>query len=425
MLSRLLLLVLFFAFFGSGLGMAQSLGLVYVRNGKFFLESNEYRFLGVNYWPAAYLGMKESPGDQNRLKAELDFLASKGITNLRVLISSEGDGTYPFRISPSFQETQGAFNEEVLQGLDYLLQQCGRRNLKVVLYFTNQWEWSGGFGQYLEWNGLGKTPLPKTEGWDWSQYRDYTAQFYTCASCISKYNNLVNQVVTRKNSITGVLYKNDPTIFAWELANEPRPMRPLANEAYLNWIASSSALIKKLDSNHLLTIGSEGDVSAENNMDIYEKAHTLTTVDYLTIHIWPKNWKWFPDTNIAAHMLPIVDKSQKFLDKHLAIARKLKKPLVLEEFGLPRDAHRFAKETSVSSRNTYYQWGMDQWVKNQALPGVCFWAFGGLTPFPSNGEFWQKGEPFRGDPPSEEQGLNSIYGSDSTTWHLINSYKNR
>jgi mannan endo-1,4-beta-mannosidase len=29
-------------------------------------------------------------------------------------------------------------------------------------------------------------------------------------------------MLTRKNSISGVLYKDDPAIFAWELINQPR-----------------------------------------------------------------------------------------------------------------------------------------------------------------------------------------------------------
>ena len=31
-------------------------------------------------------------------------------------------------------------------------------------------------------------------------------------------------VLTRRNTITGIEYRNDPTIFAWELINEPRCM---------------------------------------------------------------------------------------------------------------------------------------------------------------------------------------------------------
>lgn len=34
--------------------------------------------------------------------------------------------------------------------------------------------------------------------------------------------NIGQAVLTRRNSITGVLYKDDPTIMSWELMNEPR-----------------------------------------------------------------------------------------------------------------------------------------------------------------------------------------------------------
>lgn len=31
----------------------------------------------------------------------------------------------------------------------------------------------------------------------------------------------MKKIVNRRNSITGVLYRDDPTIMAWDLANEP------------------------------------------------------------------------------------------------------------------------------------------------------------------------------------------------------------
>ncbi len=35
------------------------------------------------------------------------------------------------------------------------------------------------------------------------------------------YLDFVTAIVLRKNSITGVLYRDDPTILAWDIANEP------------------------------------------------------------------------------------------------------------------------------------------------------------------------------------------------------------
>lgn len=39
--------------------------------------------------------------------------------------------------------------------------------------------------------------------------------------CRDAFKNYVKAILTRRNSITGVLYKDDPTIMAWDLANEP------------------------------------------------------------------------------------------------------------------------------------------------------------------------------------------------------------
>lgn len=40
----------------------------------------------------------------------------------------------------------------------------------------------------------------------------------------SKVHYVFQTVLTRKNSLTGIEYRDDPTIFGWELINEPRCM---------------------------------------------------------------------------------------------------------------------------------------------------------------------------------------------------------
>ena len=39
--------------------------------------------------------------------------------------------------------------------------------------------------------------------------------------CRSAFKTYVKTIVNRRNTITGVLYRDDPTIMAWDLANEP------------------------------------------------------------------------------------------------------------------------------------------------------------------------------------------------------------
>ena len=44
---------------------------------------------------------------------------------------------------------------------------------------------------------------------------------FTDQTILSWYLNCVEKIVTRVNALTGIAYKDDPAIFAWDLINEP------------------------------------------------------------------------------------------------------------------------------------------------------------------------------------------------------------
>src|SRR5205085_12542626 len=138
------------------------------------------------------------------------------------------------------------------------------------------------------------------------------------------------------------------------LANEPRPMRPAANEDYSKWISDVAAHIKAKDRNHLVTTGAEGDMGTES-ISLFESTHADKNIDYLTIHIWPKNWSWFGEKSMENDFPQVISKTENYIDKHLAVARKLNKPLVIEEFGLPRDNHSYDINATTNLRNAYYE----------------------------------------------------------------------
>jgi hypothetical protein len=108
-------------------------------------------FAGVNYWYGGFACV-DSINGLKRVQNELDFLKQNGISTLRVMCSAEGDSTYPYRVYPSLQEQQGQLNHRILRGFDRFLHEVEKRNLKVVFVLCNNWEWSGGFGQYLCWS---------------------------------------------------------------------------------------------------------------------------------------------------------------------------------------------------------------------------------------------------------------------------------
>lgn len=400
---------------------------VKVKDHQFFIGDKPYYFIGTNYWYGTYLGLeKDKKRGIERLRKELDFLKANGVTNLRIIAGAEGSGMISgvTRIGPPLQPVQGKFNTEVLDGLDIVLAEMGKRDLKAIVFFSNNWEWSGGFQQYLIWNG--KVPKDQeTRKLTWDEQRDIVSKFYSCVPCKAAYKEQVNLVMNRTNKITKKKYIDDPAIMAWELANEPRPMRPAANEDYKKWIQDVAAMIKKKDKNHLVTLGHEGSVGTES-MPLFEEIHTYKDIDYLTIHIWAKNWGWFQGKKIAEGFPNVVEKMTGYLNEHLKIAEKLDKPLVVEEFGLPRDEHSFAIDSPTSLRDEYYGKifaRVAESAKNNGyLAGANFWAFGG-TARPVKGQpFWKKGDDYMGDPPMEEQGLNTVFDSDKTTWAIINKY---
>jgi mannan endo-1,4-beta-mannosidase len=379
---------------------------VTVVDGSFMLGDRPYYFVGTNFWQGMNLAVDDSTGDRERLLAELDHLQALGVTNLRVMASSEGPDTEPYRAVPSLMTAPGQYNQAVLDGLDFLLDEMGKRGLRAVMVLGNYWQWSGGFAQYVSWHE--GTPIPYPG--DWQVFINYVAKFYECAECQGWYHDHIAAIVNRTNVYNGLAYKDDPAIFAWELANEPRRY-PDA------WIDDTAAYIKSLDPNHLVTTGSEGEPPGENQDFI--KTHDGSAIDYGTIHIWPQNWGWYDPENPSTYENGEANARQYF-QAHAAYAAQLGKPLVLEEFGMARDYQPpgdiYNPESPTTYRDRFYA-AMFEEVLNSITSGgpaagINFWAWGGRA---------RPGIAWIGDPPHEPPGWYSVYDTDQSTLAIISS----
>ncbi len=395
-------------------------GFVEVRKHQLYRDGRQYRFIGTNYWYGSLLPLEKDPSRGiGRLRRELDFLKKKGITNLRLMAGAEGSGLLNGvpRVGPPLQPEAGKFDARVLDGLDRVLVEMAKRDMTAVIFLTNNWEWSGGFQQYLLWHDVIDQKW-RTQKPSWDELRDIVAKFYLCKQCVDDQHKQVSYVLQRRNRITGKLYVDDPTIMAWELANEPRPMRPSSNESYKNWIDQTSRLIRSFDKKHLITTGHEGWIGTQD-IALFEAVHAFPAIDYLTIHIWPKNWGWFTDGKMSEEYPKAFDETTKYIRDNLAIAVKLGKPVVIEEFGLPRDQQSFDPKSSTNLRDEYFKLVFDE-MKSDHIVGANFWAFGG-KPIASErkSHFWSQGDEYTGDPPMEEQGLYSVFESDASTWNVV------
>lgn len=398
--------------------------LISVKDGKLFKGDKPYYFVGTNYWYGPLIAAKNI-GDRERLIKELDLMKSLGIDNLRILAGAEGQGDY--RVNPSLQPQQGNYNKDLLDGLDYLLSEMRKRNMYAILYMNNNWLWSGGMAQYLEWNGYEKIPNPRLDkNVTWQDYMAYTMQFHSCEPCKQAYYNHVKFLMGRTNTYTGLKYTEDNTIMSWQVANEPRVMISHDYEAaYSNWLNTTVDLIESLDSTHLISTGSEGKASYLQDITMFERMHSNKNIDYLTMHAWPKIWEWYSIEDEDGTLQNAIDKTHEYMDEHIQVAKKLNKPIVMSEFGLPREKESLSLDASIVNRNSYYQAVFNKIIeslKEQGyLNGLNFWGFAGYAkPNPNsiNGK-WEIGDDFSADPPQEPQGWNSVFASDTSTLELI------
>lgn len=337
--------------------------------GQILLGDVPQYYIGTNFWYGAQMA-RENP---DRLRAELDSLKALGVTNLRMLA-----------VEPDWE------------GLDIALKEIRKRDMAAVLFLNNAWEWSRGFADWLEAAGQGDQPRPSTHGY--GAYMKAMAAFSDCRAAQELSWEFVREIVTR--------YKDEPAIFSWQIANEPRCFsnNPSTRANFVKYIHETAALIKSLDPNHMVSTGNEGTMGCEGDYGLCSEVNNCKDIDYITIHIWPYNWSWVREDNVAEGADYAVRKVDDYIDQHLEMAKDYGKALVIEEFGYPRDGFRYAEGTPTTGRDKIYAEVFGRVVESAAqgglLAGCNFWT-------------WQI------DPPQEAQGLNSVFISDRSTVGLI------
>ncbi len=397
---------------------------VSVQGRQFMLHGKPYYFVGTNFWYGAYLGAEGELGDRERLHRELDLLRENGITNLRVLAASE-QSELTMSVSPAMVTASGEYNEALLVGLDYLLQEMARRDMKAVLYLTNFWQWSGGMSQYVSWV-TGEPVLDPDVTGDWDTFQSNSARFYRLPAAQDIYRDLIETLVTRTNTLTGVPYHQDPTIMSWQLANEPRPGSHLDAERFhyfSQWLHDTAGFIKSLAPHQLVSSGNEGAMGSLGDEDFYIIAHASPNLDYLTFHLWLKNWSWFDATRPAETYDQAIANARAYMNRHIDIANKMNKPTVLSEFGAERDGGVFDPDSSTEYRDRIYRQVFNliyqRAADGDAIAGSNFWTWGGYGRSHRDDFWWQPGDDFTGDPPQEAQGLNSVFDTDRNTLEVI------
>ena len=219
-----------------------------------------------------------------------------------------------------------------LQKLDYALYQAEKHGIKLLITFTNYWDAFGGMGQYIKWaQELGITGLKKDD-------------FYTNETLKGWYKDYVNGLLNHTNPYTGRKLKDEPSVFAWELANEPRcnTDAQCKDNILYNWAKEMSEYVKSVDPNHMVSLGDEGFYNkpygyyneyTTSNYAFYgaegvdfEKLMTIDTLDFGTPHLYLDQWGMKHTGTGQDDLL--------WFKIHGETCAELGKPVILEEFGL-------------------------------------------------------------------------------------------
>ncbi len=155
--------------------------------------------------------------------------------------------------------------------------------------------------------------------------------------------------------------------------------------------------------------------------EVFVKVHETPAIDYVTVHMWLKNWGWLSDPQISPEYLRAAARARDHVEEHTVLATDaLHKPLVLEEFGLPRDHEKYPPETPATAREDYYKRMFAQVAESckagRALQGANFWTWAGTGRV---GDKLGTAATFLGDPFCEPQGLNSVFDTDQGTLDVI------
>jgi len=295
------------------------LNLITVSNGHFEDNTSIFKIVGANNY---YIGFS-TPAMRAAVIAAAKNI---GLNVLRspAFLDVPWRGAYFQSWNPATNRPEINTGENGLQRLDHLIADAEQSGIRLILPLVNHWPDFGGMDRYVSWFGAAS--------------RD---DFYRDPRIREAYKSYASQILNRESTVTGRLYKNEPSILAWELVNEPRCATPAV---LVEWVREMSPWIKQNDPNHLLAVGDEGYLTRQF-LEVPE-------IDFGTFHLYPE----------ARKQRDPVAFGLRSIKQHLTAGRSAGKPMLLEEYGI----------TSKSDRNRIYSAWLDA-IQEQDGAGDLAW----------------------------------------------------
>ncbi|KIK57840.1 glycoside hydrolase family 5 protein [Collybiopsis luxurians FD-317 M1] len=248
---------------------------VQTQGSKFTVNGSEFPFIGTNvYWLAA-LNTEQDIIDtfSNISRLGINVVRTWAFNDVETIPEN---GTWFQLISNGTTTINNGTNG--LQKLDLIIQHAERFGIYVLLSLTNNWSplaTDNLTDSIANLQSSVQSRATPVEVFNTSRARNFLSndyggmdvyvrqfglknhdEFYTNETLVQTYMNYTTQIVTR--------YVNSPSVFAWEIANDPRCNSSVAASPgctannITQWHSRIATHISSIDPNHLIASGSQG-----------------------------------------------------------------------------------------------------------------------------------------------------------------------
>ncbi|KAK4253412.1 hypothetical protein QN277_010725 [Acacia crassicarpa] len=375
--------------------------MVQKKGNQFVVNDEPFYVNGFNtYWLMVFAADESTRGKVSEVFKQA---ASVGLTVCRTWAFNDGQWR-------ALQKSPSVYDEQVFKALDFVVSEARKYKIRLILSLTNNWEAYGGKAQYVKWGKAAGLNLTSDD------------DFFSHPTLRTYYKAHVKTVLNRVNTFTNITYKNDPTIFAWELMNEPRCTSDPTGDKLQDWIQDMAVYVKSIDPKHLVEIGLEGfygpstpqrvqfnpNTYAQQVGTDFIRNHQALGVDFASVHIYPDSWisQAISDTH-----LPFVT---SWMEAHIEDAEKyLGMPVVFAEFGVSAKDPGYNSTYRDNLINRVYKTILNSTRKGGSGAGSLVWQV-----FPDGTDYMDDGYAIV---LSKSTSTSSIISLQSTRLALFNS----
>jgi mannan endo-1,4-beta-mannosidase len=250
-----------------------------------------FRSTGTNlYYLQQLLSYAQQDQDPDALRAVhevLDDLVCLSLPVARVWGFNDSKDASSIRRSP-----WEGFREEGLRGLDQAVWEAKRRGIRLIIPLVNNWGEYGGLPAYAAW-------AEQVYGGPYDH-----DDFFTRPELKQWWKDYVFMLVNRVNTFTGIRYRDEPAILAWEIGNELRCQSCRGTTRLPDAVAELARFLKDVAPDQLVSDGGDGfddeptlyaglsnlyAVRGDEGAS-FSKLARVDALDMLSYHFYPRNY---------------------------------------------------------------------------------------------------------------------------------------